>query len=174
MKCSTTATELNVTWKNMIKGTFKNDTRGYQVEVRRNKEHVEVKNLNSSSHHYFLNRLGNYVNTYFPYFIPSIWKVYIIAVKIYWIIVWQRNGKIAETFLVLLTSPGSIPWPVLERSLWFVCSFFFFSSTQLLQYHRRETDRFILVNNILTFSWSNNQSYKTSLAMQFSGGTCTR
>ena len=87
VKCSTTATELNVTWKNMIKGTFKNDTRGYQVEVRRNKERVEVKNLNSSSHHYFLNRLGNYVNRYFPYFMPSLWKVYIIAVKIYWIIV---------------------------------------------------------------------------------------
>ncbi|XP_015747940.1 PREDICTED: adhesion G protein-coupled receptor L3-like [Acropora digitifera] len=57
VKCSTTATELNVTWKNMIKGTFKNDTRGYQVEVWRNKERVEVKNLNSCSHHYFLNRL---------------------------------------------------------------------------------------------------------------------
>ncbi|XP_067028627.1 adhesion G protein-coupled receptor L4-like isoform X1 [Acropora muricata] len=57
VKCSTTATELNVTWKNMIKGTFKNDTRGYKVVVRRNKERVEVKNLNSSSHHYFLNRL---------------------------------------------------------------------------------------------------------------------
>ena len=126
VKCSTTATELNVTWKNMIKGTLKNDTRGYQVEVRRNKERVEVKNLNSSSHHYFLNRLGNYVNRYFPYFIRSLWKVYIIGVKIYWIIVWQRNGKIAETFLLLLTSPGSIPWPVLERSLWFVFLFFFF------------------------------------------------
>ena len=68
----------------MIKGTFKNDTRGYKVVVWRNKERVEVKNLNSSSHHYFLNRLGNYVN---KYFIPSLWKVYIIAVKIYWIIV---------------------------------------------------------------------------------------
>ena len=84
VKCSTTATELNVTWKNMINGTFKNGTCGYQVVVWRNNERVEVKNLNSSSNQYFLNRLGNYVYKYFPYFISSHGKFYIINILLYY------------------------------------------------------------------------------------------
>ena len=82
----------------MINGTLKNGSGGYQVVVRRNKERVEIKNLNSSSHQYFLNRLGNNVYKYFPYFIPSLGKVYIIALKIYCNVQltaqWPNSGNI--------------------------------------------------------------------------------
>ncbi|XP_068676756.1 latrophilin-like protein LAT-2 isoform X2 [Montipora foliosa] len=56
IKCTTTATELNVTWQTVKRKIFKNNNWGYRVRVWNEQQNVS-KDLDSSVHQYFLTRL---------------------------------------------------------------------------------------------------------------------
>lgn len=60
IKCTATRTTLNITWQAIERNVFKNGSQGYRLTVWRisNETKIIKKDLNHSSNHYFLKKLG--------------------------------------------------------------------------------------------------------------------